>query len=104
MAKATRVVWTRPALNSLLAIVQHIQADSPSATRRLADQIKGKVARLERFPVSGRLVREFHASGLREVIVGDHRIIYRFREAQKTVEVLTVWHGARLLESDLEET
>ena len=100
MARPFTVVWTRPALDSLLEIVRHIQADHPTAARRFAEQIKTKVSRPERFPVSARVVPEFPASGLREVIVGDYRVIYRVLEPRKTVEVLTVRHGARLLESE----
>jgi len=100
MARPFTVVWTRPALDSLLEIVQHRQADNPAAARRFAEQIKKKVARLERFPASARSLPEFPTSGLREVIAGDYRVIYRIVAPRRTVEVLTVRHGARLLERE----
>ena len=97
MAKRTRLVWSRPALDSLLEIVQHIQADNPAAAHRFAEQIKRKLSRLAAFPDSGRIVPEFPGSGLREILVGDYRIIYRAAKRPSRVEVLTVRHGARLL-------
>jgi len=99
MPKRTPVVWTRPALDSLLDITRHIQADKPSAARTFASSIKTKVARLEEFPESGRLVPEFPSSGLRELLVGDYRIIYRTLKAPPSLQILAVRHGARLLET-----
>jgi len=99
MAKRASAVWTRPALDSLLDIVRHIQADNPSAARQLGSTIKTKVGRLEKFPESGRTVPEFPASGLRELIVRDYRVIYRAVRAPASVQILAVRHGARLLES-----
>jgi len=92
------LVWTRPALDSLLDITRFIQADKPSAARRFAASIKGKVGRLQAFPQSGRVVPEFPSGGLREVIVADYRVIYRFMKSRNTVQILAVRHGARLLD------
>ena len=97
MARLTPLVWTQPAIDSLLEIVRHIQADNPTAAHRFAEQIKSKVSRLAAFPDSGRIVPEFPGSGLREIIVGNYRIIYRAAKRPLRAEILTVRHGARLL-------
>lgn len=102
MAKTTPVVWTRPALDSLLEIVRHIQADNPAAAQRFAQQIKTKASRLEAFPDSGRIVPEFPSSGLRELIAGDYRIICHVAKRPARVEILTIRHGARLLDEPSE--
>ncbi len=104
MARRAGVVWARPALDSLLDIVRHIQADNPSAARQFAAAIKTKTARLQKFPESGRTVPEFPASGLRELIVGDYRVIDRVLKAPASVQILSVRHGARLLESPPESS
>lgn len=93
------LVWTGPALADLLEITRRIQVDNPEAARRFGKQVKEKVSRLARFPYSARMVPEFPASGLREVLVGDYRVIYRVVPAKRRVEILTVYHGARLLRS-----
>jgi toxin ParE1/3/4 len=97
MTKRVSVTWTKPALESLLEIASHIKLDNPSAAKRFAAAIKTKVTRLEEFPESGRQVPEFPSSALREIIVQDYRIIYQIRQSRLRVEILTVRHGARLL-------
>ena len=99
MPKRASIVWTRPALDSLFSITRYIQSDKPAAARHFADAIKAKVARLEKFPESGRTVPEFPASGLREVLVGDYRVIYRVLATSPSVQIVAVRHGAQLLET-----
>ena len=89
--------WTDPAFQNLLEITRYIKADKPEAARRFARQIKEKVSRLNSFPHSGRIVPEFAVSGLREIIIGEYRIIYWIVSAKRRVEILTVHHGARQL-------
>lgn len=93
------VHWTGPALQNLLEITQRIKEDKPEAARRFGKQIKEKVSRLGRFPQSGRITPEFPTSGLREIIVGEYRVIYRVVSSKHRVEILTVHHGAKLIEN-----
>ncbi len=44
---------------------------------------------------AGRIVPEVGDDSLREVIYGDYRLVYRLRA--ESVEVVTIYHGARLL-------
>src|SRR5947209_4535520 len=105
MPKSRRasLVWTRPALDGLLEITHYIMADNPSAARAFAGNIKTKVGRLRTFPESGRVVPEFPESDLREVLIGDYRVIYRFLKSKQIVQVLAVHHGARLLDETAPE-
>ena len=41
------MVWTRPALDSLLDVVRYIKRDNPPAAQRFAATIRMKVTRLE---------------------------------------------------------
>jgi toxin ParE1/3/4 len=52
------------------------------------------VERLEAYPLSGRVVPEVGDDTLREVLHGNYRIVYRVRT--ELVEIVTVFHGARL--------
>lgn len=92
------VVWTRPALEELKQIVTYIRADNPSAATRFGGVIRTKVARLELMPRLGRIVPEFPESGLRELLHGNYRIIYRI--APERIVILSVYHGQRLLERE----
>jgi toxin ParE1/3/4 len=49
---------------------------------------------LETDPLSGRVVPEVGDDTVREVIHGNYRIVYRVRP--DLVEIVTVFHGARL--------
>jgi toxin ParE1/3/4 len=92
------VRWTTPALRDLLEITEYIRIDNVQAAASFARQVKSKVSRLAIFPQSGRAVPAFPASGLREVLIGDYRVIYRVVSDRRRAEILTVRHGARLLE------
>ena len=45
----------------------------------------------------GRIVPEFGIENIREIIVGSYRVIYRIRD--EDVQILTVHHGAQLLDA-----
>ena len=54
------------------------------------------VERLTVFSYSGRIVPEVNNPAIREIILGSYRIVYRVKD--EVVEILTVCHGARLLD------
>jgi len=62
-----------------------------------ADRVFRATDRLAEHPRSGRIVPEMGQEQLREIILGNYRIIYRLLE--EDVQVLTVHHGARLLDT-----
>jgi plasmid stabilization system protein ParE len=43
----------------------------------------------------GRVVPEYHASQIREIIIRSYRIIYRIDHEKKLVEIARVWHAGR---------
>ena len=88
--------WTPQAANDLESITNFIAADSPHYASLFALDVLTSVERLQVFPRSGRVVPELHVSDIRELILGNYRIVYRIRG--DVVEILTVWHGARLLD------
>lgn len=92
-----RVVWTHRAVGHLRKIAEYIRAANPPAARRTYQQIRNATRRLMRFPRSGRIVPEIGSEPVREVIVGDYRVIYEVTETQ--VEILAVVHGSRDLPS-----
>lgn len=93
-----RVTWTDQALDDLDAICRLIARDSRQYAQRFFDRVFRTTDRLAQFPLSGRVVPEFNREDVREVIVHGYRVIYRVL-ADDEVEVLTVRHGARRLES-----
>lgn len=90
------VRWTPQAAEDLEAIADFIAVDSPHYASLFAIDVLSAVERLQAFPRSGRVVPEVQASDIREIVLGSYRIVYRIRA--DLVEILTVWHGSRLLD------
>lgn len=74
-------------------IQDYIAQDSPRYAIHVIDRLTRRSQQLAQFPNSGRIVREFEHSDVREVIEPPYRIVYRVRQAR--IDVLTVFHGAR---------
>ena len=90
------VRWTPQAADDLEAITNFIAADSPQYAKLFAMDVLLAVERLVSFPNSGRVVPELKDPAIREILFGSYRIVYRVKG--DLVEVLTVYHGARLLD------
>ena len=90
----SRVVWTPQAITDVEAIRDYITRDSRRYATLVVERIVESVGRLETFPLSGRIVPERSDDRLRELLWGNYRIVYHV--AGEVVEVLTVFHGARL--------
>ena len=94
----TRVVWTRPALEDVREIREHIARDSPRYAQAVAERLFAAVERLREYPLSGRVVPELEQATLREVIHAPYRIVYRVRADM--LEIITVVHAARQFPAD----
>ena len=90
------VKWTEQASDDLQAITEFIAHDSPEYACLFAADVLDVVDRIAVFPKIGRVVPEVENPGIREVILGNYRIVYRVRG--HFVEILTVYHGARLFD------
>jgi toxin ParE1/3/4 len=90
-----KVLWTRQALEDLEGIGAFIARDSEHYSALVCARLVQAVDRLESFPLSGRVVPEFGQESIREVVWGNYRLVYRVRGT--LVEVLTVFHGSRVL-------
>jgi len=90
------VRWTPQAASDLEAIADFIAQDSPQYASLFVIDVFAAVERLVPFPESGRIVPEKDDPAIREIIFGNYRIVYRFRK--DVVEILTVHHGAKLLD------
>ena len=89
------VRWTLQAIEDLEAITAFIATDSPDYASLFAMNVFAAVERLAEFPRSGKRLMELSDQSVREILFGSYRIIYRINP--DLVEILTVFHGARLL-------
>ena len=93
-----KVCWTDEALRHLDDIHRHIAGDSPFYARRMVDKITRRSRQIGAFPQSGRMVPEYQDMDVREVVEPPYRIVNRVTADR--VDVLAVFHGARLLPSE----
>jgi plasmid stabilization system protein ParE len=93
-----KVTWTEQAWERLLEIERFVARDDPTAAARLVDRLIDRGETPADHPERGRRLPELSESGLRELMVGNCRIVYR--RTPDAVEVLTVFEGHRLLRSD----
>ena len=84
----------------MFTICEFIARDAPRTAKRFGQRIFAAVEPLQRFPLSGQIVPEFQRPDIREIHLKRYRIIYRVLD-EATLEVLTVYHGSRLLDADI---
>ena len=89
------MVWTERALNDLCDIEDYIAQDSPRAAVAMVERLIARVETLREHPRKGRMVPEVGSKDIREVLVGNYRLVYRLK--QNRIEVLQVFQGSRLL-------
>ena len=83
-----KVHWTNTALEHLLSIYEYIAQDSSVYAQRMVDKLTRRSEQIATFPLSGRMVPEYEAEDIREIIEKPYRIIYRIKSEQ--VDVLAV--------------
>jgi toxin ParE1/3/4 len=94
----TSIRWTESARADLRVIHAFIAKDSRVYAQRMIDRIKKAVETLRRFPGSGTQVHEWDRPDIREILVGNYRVIYSLEE--RKVVILTVIHAASQLSDD----
>ncbi|HLB34909.1 MAG TPA: type II toxin-antitoxin system RelE/ParE family toxin [Chthoniobacterales bacterium] len=75
--------------------IRYISLDSPQAAERFAILLSSKIKILKRHPEIGRVVPEVDDIAIREIIVGNYRVMYEIDSLEKQVEILRYWHAAR---------
>ncbi len=91
-----RLIWSPQAVEDVEAIRSYVARDSEHYASLLVERIVAAVDRLEAFPLSGRVVPEVGDESLREIVYRNYRIVYRVKP--EAVEIITVFHAARLLQ------
>ena len=92
-----QIKWTEKSSQHLQAIYEYIAKDSPTYATRFIKALISATSKLQTLPHCGRMVPELEASGLREVLYQNYRIVYRTTPGEDNVEILAVIHGAREL-------
>jgi len=90
-----KVVWTSEALRKLDEIESFIAQNNPERASAFIDLLLEKGDLIGSFPDMGRVVPELARSEIREILVGNYRIVYR--RTLVHIEILTVFEGHRSL-------
>lgn len=89
------VIWSREAEEDLREIRKYVARDSELIADRIIDDLLEATMRLTEFPLSGRVVEELSAEGVREIILRPYPVAHRV--TGDVVEILKVWHGKQML-------
>lgn len=93
-----KVIWTEQALVRLGEIQDFIVRANPTAAEQLIQRLVERGDGLAKFPEMGRTVPDLPGTGIREIIEGHYRIVYRIQA--KVIQVLTVFEGHRQFPSE----
>ena len=94
-----KLVWTELSTEDLKEIFDYIAKDSVRYASITVRKIYNRAQDIIDNPYLGRIVPEINEKVIREVISGNYRIVYKIiNEFQ--VDILRVYHSARLLRAD----
>ena len=88
-----KIIWSEESLNNVEEIISFISKDSEFFAMNFASKI---IDALKVFSEIGRVVPEYDNEKIREILYRNYRIVYIIDD--KIVEILTVFHGSKLLE------
>jgi plasmid stabilization system protein ParE len=87
------IIWTDRARAHLDTVLEYIANDSLIAAGRLLEETLQIASTLETLSERGRMVPELQVSHVREIIVGQYRLMYEVTPQE--VRILAFIHGAR---------
>jgi len=90
---AREIKWAQAAANDLDAVADHIAKDSPNYAASLVCEVRDAARSLSHLADRGRIVPEWDDASVRELFIGNYRLLYQVME--RTVYVIGFIHGAR---------
>lgn len=88
------IKWTNQALDDIENIAEYIAKDSTKYAKIQTERFFEVTKILLTKPKAGRVVPEIKKINIRELILGNYRIIYKFINIRH-VDILAVHHSAR---------
>ena len=90
-----KLCWSERSVNDLIAIQGYIAQDNPQTAKKWVAKLRQRARSAADTALAGRIVPEFNQNDIREVFLGNYRIVYRVRD--DGILVLTVFEGHQLL-------
>jgi toxin ParE1/3/4 len=94
---AWKVKWTRPALEDLEQTADYIASGSKYYAAAFVRDVRDAARSLKQVARRGRVVPELSDPTIRELLIGNYRLLYQLRKSE--VLVIALIHGARDLGS-----
>lgn len=88
-----KVIMSDAALDDVEDVEIYLSDKSPAKAKKLTKEIFTRARSLASLPRRGRKIPEIGEDTLRELIVGDYRVMYEIDDDNGTVEILAVLHG-----------
>ncbi len=88
-----KVLWTVAALRHLREIGEYLGDESVQGAISVRRRILATKRRIAQAPNCGRIGR---VEGTREAVVPRTAYIFVYRVSEQAIEILGIWHGARL--------
>jgi len=95
-----KIKWTVQAVNDIENIAEFIAKDSQNYAIIQTKRFFDSVLVLKSNPSFGRVVPEMGSKIIREIILGNYRIIYRIA-SKESVDIITVHHSKRQLKTQV---
>ena len=96
-----KVVWSPLSVERTTEIAKYIALDDRTAAEKWIESIFNRVEQLESFLKSGVIVPETNREDIRQLVLGNYRVIYRI--SAEIISILTVRHDRQIIPgSDLE--
>ncbi|MEO5642747.1 MAG: type II toxin-antitoxin system RelE/ParE family toxin [Bacteroidia bacterium] len=92
------VSWTNQSIEDIKNIAEFIAKDSPRYADSQVELFFTQAEILGQFPTLGRIVPETSIKTVRELVIGNYRLVYEIINP-KQIDILTIHHSARLLKN-----
>jgi addiction module RelE/StbE family toxin len=89
------IVWSPTADNDLNEIIDYIAQDSIEYALSFYEEVRDRVENLRDFPKLGRKVPELDNPNIRELILRNYRIIYKY--SKENIQIIRIIHGSRIV-------
>ncbi len=89
-----KIRFTPSAKTELLSAAKYIHNENPEAATKFLKRADDLLHRLEKHPLSGRIIPEFSELPYRELLVLPYRFFYSIEN--QTIWIVAVWHTSQL--------
>lgn len=95
-----KIIWSDQSIDDINNIAEFIAKDSEKYAKIQVKRFFDRAEILKNHPRAGRIVPEINNPSIRELIIGNYRIIYKII-SESQVDILTIHHSSRLLGDNL---